>query len=91
MTQDPVTPAQETITCSMLAAMLACGAATYAIISMFHINSLLGYATLVTASFVTIGYLTPHLTAVWIGRPLDDILNEHKPNPVEDHESIDTP
>lgn len=72
----PVTPAQELITISMLGALLVCAVANYALLTLLDITSIAGYATLIIATFITTGYVVPNLTAHWIGRPLDTILDD---------------
>lgn len=70
-----VTPAQEAITISMLAALLACGVTSYILVEFLQLNTILGYAALALTSFVVAGYLVPNLTACWLGRTLDDIMD----------------
>lgn len=69
-----VTAAQEAITTAMLAALLTCGVISYVLIQYLHINTSIGYIVLTIASFVVAGYLVPNLTACWIGRTLDEIM-----------------
>lgn len=82
-----VTIAEETITTAMLAALIACAAANYILITQLGINTIPGYIILTIASFVTFAYLVPNLTAFWLGRPLDDIFDPDT-NTIED--TIDT-
>lgn len=69
-----VTPAQEAITTAMLAALLTCGTASYLIVQHLQLSDPIGYLVLAIASFVVAGYLVPNLTACWLGRTLDEIM-----------------
>lgn len=70
-----VTLAEETLTAAMLSAIIACTAVNYIIITQFNITSITGYIVLTIASFVTFGYLVPNLTALWLGRSIDEIYS----------------
>lgn len=70
-----VTLAQETITTAMLAAFLATAPQNYALVVTLPITTPAGYGSLAVATFVTAGYLTPHLTAHWLDEDLDAVLN----------------
>ena len=72
----PVTPAQELITCAMIATIIVCFAVNYLLISSLNIDSIGGYLMLAVGTFVTTAYVVPKLTAYWIGRPLDEIMDE---------------
>lgn len=73
---DVTTAAQEAITCAMLAALLFSGVTTYLILYSLPQISPASVLLLALASVVVSGFLVPHLTAHWIGRPLEDILAE---------------
>jgi ABC-type thiamin/hydroxymethylpyrimidine transport system permease subunit len=74
MTSEPVTPAQETVTTAMLAAIVTCATASLAVVEYFALSDLNAYLILTLASFVISGYLVPNLIAYWLGTPLHVIM-----------------
>lgn len=77
----PVTAAQEAVTSAMLAALLACTVASYAIVQYLSLTTATAYLVLGIASFVIGGYLVPNLTALWLGRPLYVIMDTELDDP----------
>lgn len=69
-----VTAAQEAVTTAMLAALLVCSVTSYLLVQHLQFSNPMGYIVLTIATFVVAGYLVPNLTAHWIGRSLDDIM-----------------
>lgn len=83
-----VTAAQETVTTAMLSALLACGVTSYLIAQYLQVTSPIGYIVLTISSFVVAGYLVPNLTAVWIGRTLDEIMEPTTTTQAHDTDEI---
>lgn len=79
-----VTAAQETITSAMLAALLACAVASYTIATYLALTTPLELTILAISTFVVAGYVVPNLTAVWIGRPLAEIMQPEPSTETED-------
>jgi hypothetical protein len=78
MSAEPVTAAQETITCAMLAALVACFATTLLIIDILALTSIHTYLVFGLASFVISAYLVPNLAAYWLGRSLQVIMDPER-------------
>lgn len=77
---EPVTAAQETVTNAMLIALIACGALSLAIIRWFGLSDPFAYAILAMTSFVVAGYIVPNITALWLGRPIHEIMTDGTPS-----------
>lgn len=70
-----ITPAQEAITLATISSILVCGATTYATIKVFALADAYSVViTLVVGSLLVAGYVTPRVTAHWLGRPFNDIM-----------------
>lgn len=70
----PVTAAQETITMAMMAATICCVVASYIIVRAFELAGSGTYVFLGVGGMVVIGYVVPHVTAMWIGGSLHEIM-----------------
>lgn len=73
---ESVTVAQETVTLSLLASLLACLAASIALAEYLALQSIESYVVLLVATCVTSTYVVPNLTALWLGRPLAEIMSD---------------
>jgi D-arabinose 1-dehydrogenase-like Zn-dependent alcohol dehydrogenase len=75
MTQrEPVTLPQETVTMAMMAAAICCVLISYVAVRSFELAGLGTYLVLGVGGMVVIGYVVPHVTAMWIGKSLDEIM-----------------
>lgn len=72
----PITAAQETITNAILAALILCTIASYTLLTNEIITSFTGYTALFLANLLTTMYFVPNLTAYWLGRPLEHIMDD---------------
>lgn len=75
--REPVTVAEETITLAMMSAAICCVLASYLIVQNFGLagpDTFVLFAVLVVASLVVSAYMVPHLTAQWVGSPLEEIM-----------------
>lgn len=77
----PPTPAEETIANAMIIALLTCLALSYSFVHLFNLTTITGYLGLALTTFVITGYVVPHLTAWWLGRPLTDIMTDNASSP----------
>lgn len=62
----------------MLAALLACAALSLGVVEFFDLTSNLAYAILAMMTLVVAGYVVPNVAALWLGRPLADIMTDDK-------------
>lgn len=72
---EPVTPAQEAVTAAMLGGLIIAAAIAYIALRVVTRVNTMDIAVVTIAAFVFIGYVVPHVTAWWIGKPLDEIFN----------------
>lgn len=72
----PPTPAQEAITNAMLAILISCCALSLALVEYLQLTTPLSYVILAIISLVASAYIVPNITALWLGRPLHDIMTE---------------
>ena len=72
---EPVTVAEETVVAAMLGGFLAATVLGYAALRAIGEWTVVDALMMVLGVFVVGGYLTPHLVAWWIGKPLSDIMD----------------
>jgi len=77
----PVTVAQETVTNAVLAALISCAALSLAITRWFGLSDPLSYAILAMLTFVVAAYIVPNVAAMWLGKPLEEIMSDTPPSP----------
>ena len=75
--REPVTAAQETITMAMMAATICCVFAGYVAVRVLELAGAGTYVLLGVGGMVMIGYVVPHVTAMWIGDSLHEIMVAH--------------
>lgn len=73
---DAPTVAQEVVTIAMVSALVSCAALSLVLVEVLALHSLDAYAILAMTSMAITGYVVPNVTAMWLGRSIDDIMRD---------------
>lgn len=74
--RNSVTAAEETVVAAMLGGFLAATVTGYATLRVIGEWTVIDALMMVFGVFVVGGYLTPHLVAWWLGKPLSEIMGD---------------